>query len=160
MEFSKITDLLYIGTPPKLEDYQTLHDLGVQLVINMRVEQPSQRDPLKPPIPVLWLPTFDNPLLPIPITTLKRGTQAALGIISQGGSVYAHCAAGVHRSVALGASILIALGHSTEEALRLIKQRREIAYPYKWYIRKRIERFASAWDYHDTILGENSRPAQ
>jgi protein-tyrosine phosphatase len=94
---------------------------------------------------VLWLPTFDTPLLPIPIPTLHRGVIAALGILEDGGSVYAHCAAGVHRSVAMGAAILIATGYSKEEAIHLIKQRRNIADPTTWYIRKRIERFAASW---------------
>jgi hypothetical protein len=45
----------------------------------------------------------------------------------------------------LGAGILFALGLTLEEAFHLIKQRREVADPGIWYIRRRIERFAANW---------------
>ena len=45
MNYSRITDSLYIGTTPKGEDYATLHELGVELVINMRIATPPRRDP-------------------------------------------------------------------------------------------------------------------
>jgi protein-tyrosine phosphatase len=70
---------------------------------------------------------------------------AALDILRNGGSVYTHCAVGMHRSVAMCAAILIATGYTIEEAVGLIKQRRRIADPHTWYIRKRIERFAASW---------------
>ena len=146
MNYSQITDYLYIGTTPLPEDYHTLRDLGVRLVVNMRVERPPHPDPHDPPISVLWLPCFDSPLVPISIHTLQRGVAAALKTIEDGGKVYSHCAAGVHRSVALGTSILIALGYTIEEAFSLIKQQRRVADPHTWYIRRRIQRFADTWD--------------
>ena len=145
MDFSQITQQLFVGTTPGPDDYPLLRRLGVQLVINMRIERRPFPDPHYPPLPVLWLPTFDNPLLPIPIRTLHRGAAAALRIMKEGGGVYTHCAAGMHRSVAMGAAILIATGYSMEEAVRLIKQRRSVADPHTWYIRRRIERFAASW---------------
>ncbi len=145
MNFSQITDQIFVGTTPGPEDYHVLRELGVRLVINMRVERRPSPDPHQPPLPVLWLPTFDTPLLPIPIRTLHRGVTAALKVLKDGGGVYTHCAAGVHRSVAMGAAILIATGYTFEEAIGLIKQRRSIADPHTWYIRKRIERFAASW---------------
>jgi protein tyrosine phosphatase (PTP) superfamily phosphohydrolase (DUF442 family) len=145
VNFSKITDHLYVGTTPGPDDYRLLRDLGVRLVINMRVERRPHPDPHHPPLQVLWLPTFDTPLLPIPIRTLHKGAIAALSILKEGGGVYTHCAVGMHRSVAMCASILIATGYSMDEAVRLIKQRRTIADPTTWYIRQRIERFAATW---------------
>lgn len=38
MNFSPITDDLFIGTTSSTEDYNYLRELGVRLVINMRVE--------------------------------------------------------------------------------------------------------------------------
>jgi protein-tyrosine phosphatase len=145
VDFSQITDFLYVGATPLPKDYQTLRSLGVSLVINMRVERRPHLDPHDPPLPVLWLPSFDSPFIPISISTLQRGVAAALETIERNGKVYSRCAAGVHRSVALGASILIAMGYTFEEALYLIKQRRSVADPHTWYIRRRIERFAIAW---------------
>ena len=148
MDFSQITDTLYIGTTPRSEDYPTLLQLGICLVINMRIERPPYRNHHDPNLTTLWLPTIDSPIVPIPIFALKRGAVAALDIIGNGEKVYAHCAAGVHRSVAMGAAILIALGYQAEDAMQLIIDRRPVANPHAWYIRRRILRFAEVWNHH------------
>jgi protein tyrosine phosphatase (PTP) superfamily phosphohydrolase (DUF442 family) len=145
VDFSKITDQLYIGTTPMPEDYHILRELGVQLVINMRFERPPYPDPHHIPIPVLWLPSVDAPFFPIPVRFLRRGVKAALQVMERGGVVYAHCAHGKHRAIALGTAILIANGHSVEEASQLIKARRAQADPDIWYIRRQIERFSRSW---------------
>jgi protein-tyrosine phosphatase len=145
MNFSSITDDLFIGTTPSMEDYDHLRDLGVKLVINMRVEYRPRKDVHETPLQLLWLPTFDTPLIPISIKYLHRGAQTALDVIQRGGKVYAHCAGGVHRGVTMGACILIAQGHEVESAIQLIKSQRVIADPHAFYIRPRIIKFASQW---------------
>jgi protein-tyrosine phosphatase len=145
MDLSSITEDLIIGTTPVPQDYPRLRDLGVRLVINMRLEHPSRPDLHQPPLNFLWLPTIDSPMLVIPIRFLLRGVRAALETIRSGGKVYAHCAGGRHRGVAMGASILIAQGYKPEAAMKLIKARRPFADPDIFYIRGRILRFARAW---------------
>ena len=142
MNFSRITDDLFIGDTPQPDDYDQLRELGVRLVINMRFEKRPADDPHSLPLNVLWLRTFDNPILVIPIHKLIRGAHAALDTIHSGGKVYAHCAKGRHRGVAMGAAILIAQGHLPDEAIELIKARRSLADPDAFYIRRRILRFA------------------
>jgi hypothetical protein len=83
--------------------------------------------------------------LVIPIRYLIRGVQAALETIRSGGKVYTHCQRGRHRGVAMGASILIALGYDPDQAMELIKVQRPVADPDIFYIRSRILRFARAW---------------
>ena len=146
MDFSRITDDLFIGTTPLTEDYQLLHDLGVHLVINMRWEHRLRSDTHAQPLSFLWLRTIDNPLFPIPIRALQRGALAALETIQAGGKVYTHCAGGRHRGVAMGAAVLIAQGYSPQEAIALIKANRPVADPDAFYIRSRIFRFAQQWD--------------
>jgi protein-tyrosine phosphatase len=145
MNFSNITDTLFIGTPPTTQDYGLLRQMGVRLVINMRVERRPNFDSHNPPMEVLWLPAFDTPFIPIPIKSLKRGATAALKTIQQGGKVYTHCREGIHRGVAMGAAILIAQGFSPQDAIEMIKQRRPVADPDAWYIKRRIYRFAKSW---------------
>jgi hypothetical protein len=145
VNFSKITEALFIGDTPLREDYDILRDLGVRLIINMRIEKPPARDLHQPPMKFLWLPTIDSPGLVIPIRFLVRGVRAALETICDGGKVYTHCAKGRHRGVAMGASILIALGYDPDEAMSLIKRQRPDADPDAFYIRSRILRFARAW---------------
>jgi protein-tyrosine phosphatase len=145
MNFSQITDCLFIGDTPALEDYDLLRELGVRLVINMRFEKRPVVDLHDPPLDFLWLPTLDTPGLVIPIRFLIRGVQAALETYQAGGKVYAHCQRGRHRGAAMGASILIALGYDPDEAIELIKTMRPISDPNIFYIRSRILRFAHAW---------------
>lgn len=142
MNYSKITDNLYIGTTPNVKDYDLLHELGITLVINMRFGFPPKRDPLSPPIRSLWLPAIDSPIFPIPLHMLRMGVNEALKVIEAGGRVYAHCSRGRHRGPAVGACILIAQGMEPSQAMQLIRQQRPVADPVAWYIRRRIMKYA------------------
>ena len=145
MNYSSITDTLFIGTTPGWRDFDILRDLGVTMVINMRWmpgPRPAQDDPL---LRYVQLRTFDNPLIPIPLRALIQGVQLALEEIKNGGKIYTHCAQGRHRSVAMAAAILIAQGRPIEEAMQLIKERRPVADPQAFHIRRRIELFARQW---------------
>ncbi len=146
MNFSQITNDLFIGSQPYPEDYDHLRALGIRLIINMRFDHRPFEDVFTPPMDFLWLRTFDNPLLPIPINSLRRGALAALETIREGGKVFTHCQHGRHRGVAMGAAVLIALGYSPEEAIELIKRYRPIADPDVFYIRNRILRFARQFE--------------
>jgi len=155
MDYSQITEDLFIGTTPLPEDYDRLRELGVRLVINMRFARgphPDVSAALKSEqdaaLRFLWLRTIDSPLFLIPLPKLIKGTHTALEIIHNGGKVYSHCAKGRHRSVAMGAAILIAQGHTPETAMRLIKQQRPISDPDIFYIRGRIFQFSRKWPVH------------
>lgn len=145
MDISPITDSLFIGRQPSISDYDRLRELGIRLIINMRFTRGPQPDPHPQPISTLWLRSIDSPFFPISIRKLIRGAQAALGTIRAGGRVYAHCAYGRHRGVAMGACILIAQGHDPHEAMALIAKKRPVADPYAYYIRPRILKFAEEW---------------
>ena len=145
MHFSKITDDLFIGSMPSVNHYDQLRELGVRLIINMRFSLAPKPDPHDEPIRTLWLRSFDSPFFPISIRKLMRGAQAALETIRAGGKVYAHCAYGRHRGVAMGACILIAQGFDPQAAMELIAARRSVADPFAYYIRPRILKFANEW---------------
>jgi protein-tyrosine phosphatase len=99
----------------------------------------------KPPVELLWLPTFDIPFVPMPIKTLKRGILAALPVIENGDSVLVHCKEGIHRSVAQAACVLIGMGYTADEAMQLIKEKRAVADPYARHIQSRIRKFEEYW---------------
>ena len=143
--FSHITDDLFIGTTPLVTDYNGLRELGIKLIINMRLMHGPYPDEHHEPLKLLWLRTFDSPFFPIPIAKLLRGAKAALETINGGGKVYVHCAGGRHRGVAMGACVLIAQGYEPEAAMKLIAERRLVADPNVFYIRSRIMQFARAW---------------
>jgi len=148
VNFSKITDDLFIGSMPSVNQYNQLRELGVRLIINMRFASGPRSDSHQQPINTLWLRSIDSPFFPISIQKLMRGTQAALATIRDGGKVYAHCAYGRHRGVAMGACILVAQGYTPDDAMQLIAARRSIADPFAYYIRPRILKFAREWSNH------------
>jgi hypothetical protein len=146
MNYSKITEQLYVGTAPDADDYDTLRDLGVSLVINMVIISPPKRDLRTPPMKTIWLPTIDSPLFPLPMHALEKGVKEALKVLEGGGTVYTHCAKGRHRGPAMAACILIAQGMSSEQAMELIKQQRPISDHKMWYIKRRILKFEQTWN--------------
>ena len=145
MNFSQITNDLFIGNMPLAADYDRLRELGVRLIINMRFSRGPAPDPDPEPMRTLWLRSLDSPFFPISMRSLLHGAQAALETIREGGKVYSHCAYGRHRGVAMGACVLIAQGMDALSAMELIKSRRAVADPDAFYIRPRILRFAREW---------------
>lgn len=141
---SQITDYLYISAWPRGEHVEEIVALSVRLVLSMHWIRPTKMLG-HPPIELLWLPTIDKPFFPMPIKTLNKGVQAALPVIEQGNSVLVHCIAGVHRSVAQAACVLIGMGYNADDAMQLIKEKRVVADPYAGYIQKRIRLFEKQW---------------
>ena len=143
-DLSQITGLLYLSSLPKGEHADHILSLGIRLIISMTIPRaPSvYRTSL---FDFVHCPSLDTPLTPIPIFILRRGVTAALPVIEGGESILVHCKSGVHRSVAMACCILIARGYSAEDAMHLVKEKRDKADPYVPYIRKRIEKFESCW---------------
>lgn len=143
---SQITDYLFISAWPRGQHVAEIVALGVRLVLSMHWIRPTKMLG-KPHVELLWLPTIDKPFFPMPIKTLTKGVQAALPVIQNGGSVLVHCKAGVHRSVAQAACVLIGMDYTADEAMALIKKQRAVADPYAGYIQKRIRKFELEWEY-------------
>ena len=145
MDISQITDYLYVGAQPNAAHADELRALDVRLIISMRGERRPPATFSQPPFSVLWLKTYDTFLTPIPIHKLMEGVRAALPVIQSGGRVLTHCQRGRHRGVAMAAAILIAMGYSADEAMRLLRERRALAHPEAWHIRRQIKKFEKQW---------------
>ncbi len=145
MDISQITDYLYVGAQPRAEHAEELHARGVRLIISMIGAARPATAFGEPPFRLVWLRTFDSFLTPIPVDKLVEGVRAALPVIRGGDCVLTYCAQGRHRSVAMAAAILIAMGHSAEDAMRLLRARRRIARPQTWYIKRQIKKFEKHW---------------
>ena len=140
LDFSEVTDFLAISAWPKAEHRNEIQNLGVSLILSMHWWKPSKALESQE-IKLLWLPTFDNPIFPIPMSTLLRGVNASQPVIQSGGKILVHCQAGVHRSVAMACCILISTNMTAGQAMQLVKQKRAIADPDIWYIQSRIRKF-------------------
>lgn len=144
LDISQITEYLYISAWPKGDHAADIVNLGVRLVLSMHWVRPS-RMLGNPPVELIWLPTIDFALTPIPISKLWRGVSAALPVIHDNGAVLVHCRAGVHRSVAMACCVLIGMGYTAEGAMQLVNKKRAAADPYAWHIRTRIYKFEDSW---------------
>ncbi len=144
MDFSQITDQLYIAAHPKAENAFILRDLNVRLILNMIFIPPADVYQ-NPPFRMLTLRTFDSIFLPIPIGKLVKGVEAALPVMENGESILVYCRQGRHRSVAMASAVLIGRGFSADEAMQQIKAKRSKADPYAWHIQRRIRKFERVW---------------
>ena len=145
MDISPITNDLYVGAQPEATHAEELAALNIGLIINMRAELRPHPVYGAPPFSSLWLRTYDLFLTPIRMATLDQGVQAALAVIGKGQRVLVHCQRGRHRSVAMAAAILIAQGYTARDAMRLIAEKRPVADPQAWHIRRQIEKFERHW---------------
>ena len=145
MDISLITNDLFVGAQPETAHAEALSELNIGLIINMRAELRPDTVYGAPPFSSLWLRTYDFFLAPIRMSTLEQGAQAALAAIGQGQRVLAHCYRGRHRSVAMAAAILIAQGYTARDAMRLIAEKRPMADPQAWHIRRQIQKFERHW---------------
>ena len=144
MDISRITDTLYVSSKLRAGHMEELSARNICLAISMIAGQPPpdfSRDICR----VLWLQTCDSILIPIPMKELIMGVQAALAVIQNGQSVLVFCAKGRHRSVAMAAAILIAMGQSISEAMQLLRSERTAADPQAWHISRRIHKFERYW---------------
>jgi protein tyrosine phosphatase (PTP) superfamily phosphohydrolase (DUF442 family) len=143
-DISQITDILYVSAWPEKQHRDEIVSQDIRLILSMHWWKPN-RVLAQPPLELMWLPTIDLPITPMPLDTLRRGVEAALPVIEAGGKVLAHCRAGRHRGVAMAACVLVGTGYSADDAIQLIKDKRSAADPDAWYIRDRILKFESYW---------------
>ena len=119
---------------------EQIRGLGVRLIISMYLLKP-EKSLGEPPLKLLWMPVFDSPLIPIPLSVFRVGVGAALPVIEAGNKVLVHCRWGIHRSVAMACCILIGKGYSSNEAVALVKRQRVVADPEASHILRRIKMF-------------------
>ena len=145
IDISQITEHLHIASRVKGEHLEAILQLDLGLIISMIVQRRPPKALIAKGLEVLWLRTFDFPLIPIPLKTLKQGVEAALPVIQNGGRVLVFCEGGRHRSVAMASCILIGQGYSADEAMQLVSSKRRVADPYARHIQRQIRRFESYW---------------
>ena len=145
MDISQITKSLFVAASPNAGHHHELLHRKVGLVISMIARERPPAVFARPPLQLLWLPTFDSILLPIPMSRLARGVDAALPIIQRGQSVLVYCAQGRHRSIAMAAAILIAEGRTARESANLLLAKRNLADPHARHIYARIRAFEVYW---------------
>jgi len=144
-DISKVTDYLYVGSRIVKENADELKVLNFNLIISMIGQMAPDKIYTLPPFKTLWIKTYDTFFTPISIKKLFIGVTAALPIIQNKGKVLVFCMHGTHRSIAMGAAILISMGNTSEEAIILLTTARKVADPRIWYILRQIRAFEKYW---------------
>src|ERR1039458_700120 len=140
-DISKVTDYLYVGSRIVKEQAEELKVLNFNLIISMIGQMAPDKIYTLPPFKTLWIKTYDTFFTPISIKKLLIGVTAALPIIQNKGKVLVFCMLGKHRSIAMGAAILISQGYTSKGAINLLTAARKAADPKMWYIRSQIMAF-------------------
>jgi hypothetical protein len=81
MDISQITENPYLASRVKGEHLEDILQLDPGLITSMIVQRRPPKALTEEGLNVLWLRTFDFPLIPIPLKTLNRGVEAALPVI-------------------------------------------------------------------------------
>ena len=131
LEYSRVTDSLYVGPQHRTNGKRTLQQAGITHIVNMRSEFDDAAHALTleegGASGYCHLPTADDD--PISPEHLARGIAFIGGAINDGGKVYVHCTAGVGRAPSMAAAYLISAGYHMDEALSLIQEVRPFIRP-------------------------------
>lgn len=119
MKHSQVTPQLYVGGRIGARGWRRLHAAGVDAIVNLRREQPSEGRGVAPAA-YLYLPTPDDAAPTL--EQLEQGCAFIADALQQGHGVYIHCASGVGRAPTLAAAYLVTTGLSPDDALAVIRQ--------------------------------------
>ncbi len=145
IDISKITDYLYVGSRIHKDHYDEIKVHKFGLIISMIGQIAPDEIYMLPPFKTIWIRTYDTFLTPISIKKLIQGVVAALPLIRANEKVLVFCLQGRRRSITMASAILIAMGHTAEEAAELLIKGRKLADPRRWYVRARIHAFEKYW---------------
>ena len=144
LEYSRVTESLYVGPQHRANGSRTLLRAGITHIVNMRIEFDDASNGLtlgdEPKFGYCYLPTMDDEA--VSPSHIAEGIDFIRKAIESGGKVYIHCSAGVGRAPTMAAAYLISEGYSTEETLDLIRRTRPFIRPTPKQLQglKRFER--------------------
>jgi len=145
LDYSQITQNLYIGAWPTKYHRETIMSLEVTLVVATILES-VDKELGQPPLTLVHTRGTDiGSRLIYPMGQLMKGVKPAVAAVQNGGKVMVFCKAGKHRSATMTACVLVGLGHSTAEAIKIVEAGREQA-DIKETHRQTIEKFEQVWE--------------
>jgi len=138
---NEIIPRLWLGNAKASMDEAFLREKNIQVVVNC-----TKNYPFCPIVPTLYRVPVDDNLEEEEIRNMELwATEVCFRILSEykkGRSILVHCAAGIQRSAAAVAFLLIAeRGMTATEAMAYIKERRPIAFTPRANFGRAIESF-------------------
>ncbi len=142
---SWVTDRIAVGGGIWVEEKMAeVAAAGVTHIIDMQIEFDDTPLGERFGIQVCWNPTDDD-FQPKPPKLLQRGVDFAMRALGEPDTkLYIHCAAGVHRAPMMTLAVLRALGHSLEDAKKMIESRRYVVDFADVYVQS-VERFIKSY---------------
>lgn len=136
---SRITPHLYLGGQYYNHGVDTLQQIGITAIINMRQSNARQFKGMEQ-ITILHLPTPDT--MAPRMSDLLKGIDFAKNEINKGGKVYIHCRAGEGRGPTMTIAYLMSTGMLYEDAYAFVKKIRTFIKPTLSQIRqlKKLEK--------------------
>lgn len=144
LDYSQITENLYIGAWPTRYHREKIISLGVSLVVATIIEM-IDKELGEPPLTLVHTRATDlGPRLIYPTKQLFKGVEPAVAAIQSGQKVMVFCKAGMHRSATMSSCVLVGLGHPADEAIKMVEAGREKA-EIKETHREAIIKFEGKW---------------
>ena len=144
LDYSQITENLYIGAWPTKHHREKIISLGVTLIIATILER-TDKELNQPPLTLVHTRATDlGHRLIYPTGQILKGVEPAVSAIQNGDKVMVFCKAGKHRSATMTSCILVGLGHSADEAIKIVEAGRSEA-EIKETHRKTIQKFERHW---------------
>lgn len=127
MDITWLTDRIGVGGGIwTAENMAKVAREGITHIIDMQIEFDDTELARPYGIEVLWNGTDDD-FQPKPPELFERGVEFGQAALSEnGGKLYIHCAAGVHRAAMMTLALLGAMGWETDEAMQVIQGRRPV----------------------------------
>jgi len=121
LEYSKITDAVYVGPQHRKAGLAHMAAAGINAVVNMRVEHDDAQHGCAP-VAYCYLPTVDDAAPSL--EHLRAGVAFMQRVIGDGGKVYIHCKGGIGRAPSMAIAYFVAEGQSLADAIALVKRTR------------------------------------
>ncbi|HZC25221.1 MAG TPA: dual specificity protein phosphatase [Candidatus Binatia bacterium] len=140
MDITWLTDRIAVGGGIwSAENMAAVAREGITHIIDMQIEFDDTPLAGKHGIEVLWNPTDDD-FEKKPPGLFQRGVEFAETALENGGKVYIHCAAGVHRAPMMTLAVLGSMGWTIDDAMEMIQAKRPVADFAEVYVQS-VEKF-------------------
>ena len=125
MDMTWITERIALGAAIWSDNnMQTVARSGITHIIDMQIEFDDTELARPYGIEVLWNGTDDD-FQPKPPELFEKGVEFGQAALN-GGKLYIHCAAGVHRAAMMTLALLGDMGWEIDEAMQVIQGRRPV----------------------------------
>lgn len=121
LDYSQITENIFIGAWPTKYHREKIISLDISLVVATIIER-VDKELGQSPLTLVHTRANDlGPRLIYPTKQILKGVEPAVATIKNGDKVMVFCKAGKHRSATMTSCILVGLGHSPDEAIKIVE---------------------------------------